>query len=100
MLCTGDVVPDFTAEVLTPAGDFAVRRLSECGAYVVLVFYPADFSFVCPTEVAAFSAAAGEFAALGAELLLGSTDSAFCHFAFSLALRRRADALCVPLFSD
>lgn len=52
------------------------------GRWLVLVFYPADFTFVCPTEVMAFSAGVEEFAAEDADVIGISTDSVHCHQAW------------------
>ena len=48
--------PDFEAEACMPDGSFKTVKLSDYkGKYVVLFFYPLDFTFVCPTEIIAFS---------------------------------------------
>jgi peroxiredoxin 2/4 len=52
------------------------------GQWLVLVFYPADFTFVCPTEIMAFSAAVEDFAAENAAVIGISTDSVYCHQAW------------------
>lgn len=52
------------------------------GKYLVLFFYPLDFTFVCPTEIIALSDAAEEFANLDAEILGVSTDSVHSHKAW------------------
>ncbi len=52
------------------------------GRWLVLLFYPLDFTFVCPTEIMAFSRRAEEFRALGADLLAVSTDSVYSHQAW------------------
>lgn len=52
------------------------------GKYLVLFFYPLDFTFVCPTEIIAFSDRAEEFRKLGCELVACSTDSHFSHLAW------------------
>jgi peroxiredoxin (alkyl hydroperoxide reductase subunit C) len=52
------------------------------GKYVVLFFYPLDFTFVCPTELHAFQENYAAFKALGAEVLACSIDSQFCHLAW------------------
>ena len=61
-------------------GRFALSELK--GDWVVLFFYPRDFSFLCPTEIAAFVALAGDFAQSGAKIVGASTDSFFSHQAF------------------
>ena len=53
------------------------------GQYVVLFFYPLDFTFVCPTEITAFSEAASDFEAeLNTKVIAASTDSNFSHLAW------------------
>jgi peroxiredoxin (alkyl hydroperoxide reductase subunit C) len=52
------------------------------GRWVVLLFYPLDFTFVCPTELTAFSDRYGDFEGIGADIIGVSTDSAFSHRAW------------------
>ncbi|MFZ9071050.1 MAG: peroxiredoxin [Burkholderiaceae bacterium] len=52
------------------------------GRWAVVCFYPADFTFVCPTEIAAMNAKADEFARLGVDILAVSTDTKFSHKRF------------------
>lgn len=52
------------------------------GKWTVVCFYPADFTFVCPTEIAAMNAKKDEFDALGVEILAVSTDTKFSHKRF------------------
>ena len=52
------------------------------GKWLVLFFYPMDFTFVCPTELTAFSDCLEKFRAAGAELLAVSTDSVYSHLAW------------------
>jgi alkyl hydroperoxide reductase subunit AhpC len=52
------------------------------GKWKVLFFWPKDFTFVCPTEIAAFGKLNGEFEARDAQILGGSTDSEFVHHAW------------------
>jgi peroxiredoxin (alkyl hydroperoxide reductase subunit C) len=51
-------------------------------SWKVYFFWPKDFTFVCPTEIAAFGKLTGEFQKRGAQLLGGSTDSEFVHLAW------------------
>lgn len=63
----------------------AIRRLKLSdlrGKWVVLLFYPADFTFVCPTELAEAGAAYERFRSLGAEVVSVSTDTAYVHKAW------------------
>lgn len=63
--------------------DFQPLRLADYrGRYVILFFYPLDFTFVCPTEVAAFSDRYDEFQALSTDLLGISVDSQYAHLAW------------------
>ena len=52
------------------------------GKYVVLFFYPLDFTFVCPTEILQFSEKAADFRKIGVEVLGASIDSAFAHMEY------------------
>ncbi|MFM2011808.1 MAG: putative peroxiredoxin [Planctomycetota bacterium] len=75
--------PDFTAEAVLKDGSFANLSLSSLkGKYVLLFFYPLDFTFVCPTEIIAFSERVKEFNDLGVEVIGVSVDSAFSHLAW------------------
>jgi peroxiredoxin 2/4 len=67
------------------------------GKWLVLFFYPADFTFICPTEVLAFNAAVPAFAALDAELLGVSTDGIHSHVAW---MEFHIGKLDFPLASD
>ena len=75
--------PDFTAQAVMPDGSFKEIKLSDYrGKYVVLFFYPLDFTFVCPTEIIAFSDAIEEFEKRNVQVLGASVDSHFSHFAW------------------
>lgn len=77
-----------------------IRGLTPClcplppaGKYLVLFFYPLDFTFVCPTEIIAFSERAEDFRKLGCEVLGVSVDSQFTHLAwYERGLAGREDA--------
>ncbi|GAA5505733.1 peroxiredoxin [Novipirellula caenicola] len=76
--------PEFTAKAVMPNGEFKEISLSDYrGKYVVLFFWPLDFTFVCPTEIIAFSDRAAEFEKLGVQLLGVSVDSEFTHLAWT-----------------
>jgi len=72
------------------------------GKYVVLFFYPLDFTFVCPTEIVAFSERADEFRKINCELIACSTDSHFCHLAWVNTPRKQGGlgSLNLPLLAD
>lgn len=61
--------------------DLTWKQLHE-GKWLVLFFYPLDFTFVCPTEIIAFSDAADRFAALNAKVAAVSVDSQYTHLAW------------------
>ena len=75
--------PEFKAQAVMPDGSFKEVSLSDYrGQYTVLFFFPLDFTFVCPTEIIAFSDRVKEFEALGVQLLGVSIDSHFSHLAW------------------
>ena len=75
--------PDFTAKAVLPDGSFGELTLSKLrGKYVVLFFYPLDFTFVCPSELLAFDHRHAEFAKRGVEVIGVSIDSQFTHLAW------------------
>ena len=76
--------PEFSASAVTADGriesDFNLCSLR--GKYVVLFFYPLDFTFVCPTEILAFNEHLKDFQSREAEVIGVSVDSAFSHLAW------------------
>src|SRR5690606_9983221 len=79
----GNQAPFFKAEALVN-GEFKNISLDDYkGKWKVLFFYPLDFTFVCPTELVAYSEAADQFKALNCELIACSVDSAHSHLAWT-----------------
>lgn len=80
----GKPAPDFKAKAVMPDNTineaFSLSMLK--GKYVVLFFYPLDFTFVCPTEIIEFNRKLAEFKELGAEVVGVSIDSQFSHLAW------------------
>ncbi len=75
--------PDFTAQAVMPDDSFEDLTLSSYrGKYVVLFFYPLDFTFVCPSEIIAFDNAVTKFEAKNAALIGVSVDSHYTHLAW------------------
>jgi alkyl hydroperoxide reductase subunit AhpC len=75
--------PDFRAQAVMPDGSFKELTLGDYrGKYVLLFFYPLDFTFVCPTEIIAFSDREAEFSKLGVQVIGVSVDSHFTHLAW------------------
>jgi alkyl hydroperoxide reductase subunit AhpC len=94
--------PDFTADAVVNE-EFKTVKLSDYrGKYVVLFFYPLDFTFVCPTEIIAYSDKIDEFRKRGAEVLGVSVDSKFSHLAWIRTARADGGlgGLKFPLVSD
>ena len=75
--------PDFTAEAVYPDNSFGELTLSKYrGKYVILFFYPLDFTFVCPSEILAFNKRIAEFKEKNCEVVGVSVDSKFTHLAW------------------
>ncbi|XP_030807514.1 thioredoxin-dependent peroxide reductase, mitochondrial [Camarhynchus parvulus] len=72
------------------------------GKYLVLFFYPLDFTFVCPTEIVAFSNKAKEFRDVNCEVVAVSVDSHFTHLAWINTPRRSGGLgkMNIPVLSD
>jgi peroxiredoxin (alkyl hydroperoxide reductase subunit C) len=102
-LRVGQAAPDFTATAVVDQ-EFKTIKLSDYRGknYVVLFFYPLDFTFVCPTEIIAFSDRYEEFSKLGTEVLGVSVDSEFSHLAWIQTDRKQGGVgdLNYPLVSD
>ena len=81
MLMVGKEVPDFETDAFFPTdGGIDKIKLSDYrGKWVVLCFYPADFTFVCPTEINAMARAYDELKKMGVEVISMSTDTVFSH---------------------
>jgi alkyl hydroperoxide reductase subunit AhpC len=82
----GEVAPALAARLdATVDGEVSHLRLADfvaAGRWVVLFFYPKDWTFVCPTEITAFNDAAPRFEALGCQVVAASTDTAESHLAW------------------
>ncbi len=85
----GRPAPKFDMEAVLPEGHGTERfgsigldQLLDDGKWVVLYFYPLDFTFVCPTEIQRFNELNEKFEAKGATLIAASTDSVFSHLAW------------------
>ncbi|CAL8072437.1 unnamed protein product [Orchesella dallaii] len=84
-------------------GQFRDIRLTDYkGKYLVFFFYPLDFTFVCPTEIIAFSDRVDEFRKIGCEVIAASTDSHFSHLAWVNTPRRQGGLgkMEIPLLAD
>ena len=98
MLLVGQKAPDFSLDAVVGKGDFKTIKLSDyLGRWVVLFFYPLDFTFVCPTEILEFSKREEEFRRLNAVVLGCSIDSKHSHKAW---ITGTLGQLSYPLLSD
>ncbi|XP_071477024.1 peroxiredoxin-1-like [Diadema antillarum] len=94
--------PDFKGTAVID-GQFKDIQLSDYkGKYLVLFFYPLDFTFVCPTEIIAYSDRADEFKAINTEVIASSVDSHFSHLAWINTPRKQGGLgpMKIPLLSD
>lgn len=95
--------PDFSVEALLPGlqiGRVALKDYHE--SWVLLFFYPLDFTFVCPTEIISFADRHAEFAALNCQVLAASCDSVYTHMSWSQLPRSEGGLgkLSIPLLAD
>ncbi|MSR53822.1 MAG: peroxiredoxin [Gemmataceae bacterium] len=94
--------PDFSVTAVVNEEFKPVKLADYKGKYVVLFFYPLDFTFVCPTEIIAFSDKIDEFKKRGVEVLGCSIDSHFSHLAWIQKPRAEGGlgGLKYPLLAD
>jgi len=95
--------PNFSANSVLADGSFKPLSLNSYrGKYVVLFFYPLDFTFVCPTEIIAFSDRIGEFEKRNTQVIGVSTDSHFAHLAWRNTPREKGGIgqIAYPLVAD
>lgn len=101
-LRVGQLAPDFTATAVYDQEFNEIKLSNYRGKYVVIFFYPLDFTFVCPTEITAFSDRYDAFKNLNTEVLGISVDSEFSHLAWTQTDRKSGGVgdLHYPLVSD
>ena len=78
----GQLLPDMEVEVFYKNAQKKVTLHDFRGKWLVLFFYPADFTFVCPTELQDLASKYDEFLAIGAEIISVSTDTVYTHCAW------------------
>ena len=92
----GQPAPDFTMEGVM-GKEFVKASLSDYkGKWVIFFFWPLDFTFICPTEITAFTKSQKEIEGLGGQVLGASTDSKYSHLAWVDDIGEQA----YPLLSD
>jgi peroxiredoxin 2/4 len=101
-LRVGQIAPGFSTNAVIDQEFKKISLADYRGKYVVLFFYPLDFTFVCPTEIIAFSDRYAEFKALNTEILGVSVDSEFSHLAWIQTDRKAGGVgdLEYPLVAD
>lgn len=82
MVKIGQLIPDFKLQAYHEDQVKDIRLSDYRGSWLVLLFYPADFTFVCPTELKEAAAYYSQFQEAGAEVLSVSTDTVFVHKAW------------------
>ena len=95
--------PDFTAQAVMPDNSIGEIKLSAFrGKYVVLFFYPLDFTFVCPSEIIAFDKAIRKFSDRNTVVIGVSVDSQFTHWAWRQTPRNKGGIgeIGYPLVAD
>lgn len=87
MKTVGNKLEKFAVTGVNPGKDdfFTITEESFAGKWKIIVFYPKDFTFVCPTEIVAYDKLFDDFADRDAVLLTGSTDNEFCKLAWQNA---------------
>jgi peroxiredoxin (alkyl hydroperoxide reductase subunit C) len=99
----GKKAPEFQTKAVVKGGVIAEFSLNSLrGKYVVLFFYPLDFTFVCPTELHAFQQRLSEFHERNTEVIGCSVDSPFCHVAWLNTPKTEGgiQGITYPLVSD
>src|SRR3989338_5685615 len=82
MIRINEDIPDFSAKAFHENKVKEIKLSNYKGKWVVVFFYPADFTFVCPTELEEMAGRYEEFKKEGAEVLSVSTDTVFVHKAW------------------
>jgi len=102
----GDKAPEFKGKAAMRKGsnieEINISLSDYKGKYVVFFFYPEDFTFVCPTEIIAFSNRVEEFKKIGCEVIACSTDTYNCHRAWMKTPRTEGGLgdIDIPLLAD
>jgi peroxiredoxin (alkyl hydroperoxide reductase subunit C) len=102
MTLVGKPAPKFTAKSVTNHRISTLNLTDYLGQYVVLFFYPLDFTFVCPTELHAFQDQIHEFEKRGVQIIGCSVDSHFSHAAWLRAPKSSGgiEGVTYPIVSD
>lgn len=93
------LAPDFKAEAVLGKEIKEIKLSDYKGKWVVLFFYPLDFTFVCPTEIIEYDNKLAEFKKLGTEVLGVSVDSAFTHLAWKNTPKKKGELATLNIHS-
>lgn len=98
----GKPAPAFSGTAVVDGKLQELKLADYKGRYVVFFFYPLDFTFVCPTEIIAFSDRAHEFERINTAVIGCSVDSPFTHLAWTKTSRKQGGLgrVAIPLLSD
>lgn len=99
----GNPTPEFQLHAVVNGGEFTeISSDSLKGKWTVLLFYPLDFTFVCPTEILAYDDAQGKLSGLNAQVLGISVDSHFSHRVWVKTPRSEGglEGVTLPLLAD
>jgi len=98
----GEPAPTFSAGAVVDGEITSLDLAQYKGKYVVLLFYPKDFTFVCPTEIIAFSDAAPKFEAMNTQVIALSTDTEESHLAWIRTARKKGGLghMQIPIVAD
>ncbi len=103
MLGIGEKFPEYSVNATVSTDEKnafeEISNKSFPGKWTIYMFYPKDFTFVCPTEIQAFGDMADEFEDRDAQLMVASTDSEFVHLAWRTH-DERLKSLPVPMLAD
>lgn len=103
IVSVGQAVPDFEMEVYLPEkGDFgkiSLQEIKSAKKWAILVFYPADFTFVCPTELKDLAEEHSTLKKLGCEVISVSTDTKFSHLAWQQS-EKLLEKVTYPMAAD
>lgn len=98
----GKPLPPFKLNASTKGEFTTVESAALKGKWTVLLYYPLDFTFVCPTEIIAYDDARERFAKLGAQVMGASVDSHFTHRVYQKTARAEGgvEGIHMPLLAD
>uniref|UniRef100_A0AC35TM71 Thioredoxin domain-containing protein n=1 Tax=Rhabditophanes sp. KR3021 TaxID=114890 RepID=A0AC35TM71_9BILA len=97
-----NTMPQFAGTAVVNGEFKQIKAQDYEGKWLIMFFYPLDFTFVCPTEIIAFGDKANEFKALGAEVIATSCDSQFSHLAWINTPRKKGGLgdMQIPVLAD